>query len=174
VALDDTLANGHSLLGQIYLWKKEHDRAIAEAERAVALAPNDADGYETLAEVLGWAGRAEESIRIIRQAMRLNPRYPFFYLWTLGHAYYLTERRPEALDTLSRIVQQNPNFLPAHAYMAVLYTEMGRAKEAREAWEKARRLSPGASLSNLRQRLPYRRSADLDRFLTAAHKTEMP
>jgi adenylate cyclase len=173
VALDDTLANGYSLLGQIYLWKKEHDRAIAQAERAVALAPNDADGYETLAEVLGWAGRAEESIRIVRQAMRLNPHYPFFYLWTLGHAYYLTERRPEALDAFSRIVQQNPNFLPAHAYRAVLFTEMGRAKEAREAWEKARQLSPGASLSNLRQRLPYRRSADLDRFLTAAHKVGM-
>ena len=174
IALNDTLAAGHSLLAQIYLWKKEHDRAIAEAERAVALAPNDADGYETLAEVLGWAGRPEDSIRFIRQAMRLNPHYPFYYLWTLGHAYYLTGRTGDAVDAFNKVVQQNPNFVPAHAYLAVLFTEMGRQKDAREAWEKARRLSPEASLSNLKQRLPYRRPADLDRLLTAAHKAMLP
>jgi adenylate cyclase len=173
IALDDTLAEAHLLLGQIYLWKKEHDRAIAQAERAVALAPNDADGYETLAEVLGWAGRPEESLRSIRQAMRLNPRYPFFYLWTLGHGYYLMRRTEDAVETLTKLVERNPDFLPAHAYLGVLFTEMGREKEARKAWDKAHRLSPGVSLSSLRHRLPYRRPADLDRFLTAAHKAGM-
>jgi adenylate cyclase len=173
LALDDTLPGCHSLLGQIYLWKKEHDRAIAQAERAIALAPNDADGYETLAEVLGWAGQADESLRFIRQAMRLDPHYPFFYLWTLGHSYYLMRRTEDAVDTFTKLLHRNSNFLPAHAYLAVLFTEMGRHQEAREAWDKARRLSPGASLSNLRQRMPYRRPADLDRFLTAARQAGM-
>jgi adenylate cyclase len=170
LALDDSLAKGYSLLGQIHLWKKEHDRAIKHAERAIALAPNDADGYETLAEVLGWAGRPEDSIRLIKQAMRLNPHYPFFYLWTLGHANYLLERREEALDTLEKLVQQNGNFLAAHAYRAVLYGELGRDKQARAAWRKAAELSPGATVSSLRQHLPYRRQADLDRFLAGAQK----
>jgi adenylate cyclase len=168
IGLDDTLVEGHSLLSQIYLWKKEHDRAIAEAERAVALSPSNADGYESLAEVLGWAGRPEDSIRFIRQAMRLNPHYPFFYLWTLGHASYLSRRHADAMDAFNRLKQQNPNFIPAHAYLAVVFAEMGREKEAREAWAKANQLSPGASLASLRERLPYRRPANLDRFLTAA------
>src|SRR3989442_10622358 len=90
IARDDSLAGPPCLLGQVYLWKKEHERAIAEAERAVGLAPNDADSYETLAEVLAWSGRADAAIRYIKEAMRLDPQYPFFYLWTLGHAYYLT------------------------------------------------------------------------------------
>jgi len=174
IALNDTLVDAYHLLGQVYLWMKEHDRAIAQAERAVALAPNDADGYETLAEILGWSGRAEESLRLIRRAMRLNPHYPFFYLWTLGHAYYLMERRQEALDAFAQIVRQNPNFVPAHAYRAVLFSELGRVNEAREAWDKASHLSPGVSMPNLRERLPYKRPADLDRFLTAAHRTGMP
>lgn len=173
IALNDTLVTGYHLLGQIYLWRKEHDRAIAQAERAIALAPNDADGYETLAEILGWSGRADESIRLIRHAMRLNPRYPFFYLWTLGHADYLLERRQEALDAFDKVVQQNPNFVPAHAYRAVLLSELGRVKEARAAWDKASHLSPGASMPNLRERLPYKRPADLDRLLTAAHRAGM-
>ena len=174
IALNDTLVDAYRLLGQIYLWKKEHDLARAQAERAVALAPSDADGYETLAEILNWSGRADESIRLIRDAMRLNPHYPFFYLWTLGHAYYLTQRRQEALDAFGKVLQQNPNFVPAHAYRAVLLSELGRMKEAREAWDQASRISPGASMPSLRERLPYKRAADLDRFLTAAHRITRP
>lgn len=170
IALNDTLVNACDLLGQIYLWRKEHDRAIAQAQRAIALAPNDADGYETLAEILGWSGRAEESIRLIHQAMRLNPHYPFFYLWTLGHAYYLMDRRQEALDTFAKLLQQNPNFVAAHAYRAVLFSELGRVKDAREAWDQAGHLSPRASMPTLREHLPYKRPADLDRFVTAARR----
>ncbi|PYN36150.1 MAG: adenylate/guanylate cyclase domain-containing protein [Candidatus Rokuibacteriota bacterium] len=173
IALNDTLVGAYHVLGQVDLWMKEHDRAIALAERAVALAPNDADGYETLAEILGWSGRPEESIGQIRHAMRLNPHYPFFYLWTLGHGYYLTGRRQEALDAFARLVQENPNFPPAYAYRAVLFGELGRVKEARESWEKAGRLSPGASMLNLRDRIPYKRPVDLDRLLSAAHRAGM-
>ena len=173
-ALNDTLVGAYHLLGQVYLWMKEHDRGIAQAERAVALAPNDADGYETLAEILGWAGRPEESLAQIRHAMRLNPHYPFFYLWTLGHAYYLMDRRQEALDTFARLAQENPNFVPAQAYRAVLFSELGRVKEAREAWREANRLAPGVSMPSLRDRMPYKRPADLDRLLSAAHRAGMP
>jgi len=37
VALDDSLAQAHVTLGAVYLWKKQYDQAIAEAERAIAL-----------------------------------------------------------------------------------------------------------------------------------------
>jgi adenylate cyclase len=173
LAQDATLADAHRLLAQVHLWKKDHDTAIAEAQKSVALAPNDADGYETLAEMLGWAGRAEESLRFIRQAMRLDPRYPFFYLWTLGHAYYLAGRTQEAMDTFQQIVQRNPNFVPAHGYLAVLYSEQNRQDQARAAWAEASRLTGGASLTVISQRLPYRRPADLDRFTAAVRKAKL-
>jgi adenylate cyclase len=170
ITLNDSLVGPYCLLGQVYLWQKEHDRAMAQAERAVGLAPNAADGYETLAEILGWSGRPEESLSRIRHAMRLNPHYPFYYLWTLGHAYYLTGRRQEALDALGRLVQANPNFFPAHVYRAVLFSELGRAKEARESWLKAGQLSPVVPMPDLRDRIPYKRQADLDRLLSAVHR----
>jgi adenylate cyclase len=174
IALNDSLVGAHHVLGQIYLWMKQHDRAIAEAEQAVALAPNDADGYETLAETLCWSGRPEECITAIRHAMRLNPHYPYFYDWTLGHGYYLTGQRQQALDSLARALKGNPNFLPARAYRAVLFTELGRPNEAREEWEQAGHLSSGVSMASLRERLPYKRPADLDRLLTAARHAGRP
>ena len=48
-----------------------------------------------------------------------------------------------------------------------------RMELARQAWDEATRISPGASMANLRERLPYKRPADLDRFLTAAHRAGM-
>jgi predicted RNA polymerase sigma factor len=82
----------------------------------------------------------------------------------------LTRQTDAAVDAFRRIVQENPNFLPAHAYRAALFAEMGRDEEARAAWRQTQQLSPGASLASIRQRLPYRRPADLDRFLAAARR----
>ena len=174
IALNESLVGAHHVLGQIYLWMKQHDSAIAEAQQAVALAPNDADGYETLAETLCWSGRPEECIQAIRHAMRVNPHYPYFYDWTLGHGYYLTGQRQQALDSFARALKGNPNFLPAHAYRGVLFTELGRMNEAREEFEQASHLGTGVSMVSLRERLPYKRPADLDRLLTAAHRAGRP
>jgi adenylate cyclase len=167
IARDDSLAGCHTLLSQVLLWRKEHDRAIAEAERAVALGPGDADGYETLAEALAWSGRAEEAIGHIKHAMRLNPQYPFYYLWTLGHAYYLTGRNAEATSAFRQLIERNPNFLPAHAFLAVLYMDRGLEREARVEWAAAAKLNPQVSLDSVRRMLPYRREQDLDRLLAA-------
>ena len=117
-----------------------------------------------------WAGRAEESTGFIKKAMRLNPHYPFYYVWTLGHAYYLTGRSDEAMETFRRVLEHNPNFVAAHAFLAVLLSEAGREAEARAEGAESLRLSPRASLAGLRERLPYKNEADLDRFLSGVRK----
>ena len=80
VTLDDSLPLAHSTLSRVSLWKKQHDKAIAEVERAIALDPNDADGYAWLGAILDFAGRPEEAIGLAEKAMRLNPHYPPLYL----------------------------------------------------------------------------------------------
>ena len=57
IALNDSLSMAHNILGRVYLWQKQHEQAIAEGERAIALAPNDAEGYAELGYILGWSGR---------------------------------------------------------------------------------------------------------------------
>jgi len=102
--------------------------------------------------------------------MRLNPQHPFFYLWTLGHAYYLTGRSDDAIATLKKVRERNPNFVPAHAFLVVLYGEQGLEREARAEGAAASRLSPQASVESLRQIVPYKNQRDLDRFLAAMSK----
>jgi adenylate cyclase len=80
LAFDDSLPFVHFLLSTIYELQQQYEQAIAEAERAIALDPNNADGYAVQADALNFAGRPEEALRAIGQAMRLNPRYPPWYL----------------------------------------------------------------------------------------------
>jgi tetratricopeptide (TPR) repeat protein len=43
--------------------------------------PNYADGYVRLANILNRSGRSEKAIRLVEQAIRLNPRQLVWYLF---------------------------------------------------------------------------------------------
>src|SRR5262245_43963063 len=119
VELDDSLPLAHWVLGSVYLWQKQHDRAIAAVERAFALDPNDADSHFALAWTLAFAGRPEEAIGLMAQAMRLDPAYPVQYLVTLGDAYHLTGRYEEAMAVAQRALARHPNLFRAHELLAL-------------------------------------------------------
>ena len=133
LALDDALPRAHSLLGFVYAAKQQYDQAIAEGERAIALDPNNADSYTYQAEVLNFAGRPEEALRLVEQAIRLNPRSPPFYLLNLGWAYNLTGRYAEAITVLREAISRNPNFLSTHFHLAVSYAQQWAFQQSADA-----------------------------------------
>src|SRR5262249_33952331 len=79
-ALADSLPLAHWRLSYVSAQKQQYAQAITEGERAIALAPNNGDAYGRLADVLNYAGRPEEALRMVKQGIRLNPRPPSFYL----------------------------------------------------------------------------------------------
>jgi adenylate cyclase len=165
IDLDDSLPEAHSLLGDVYLWKKQHEQAIAELEKTITLDPNGADGLADLGNILNWAGRPEEGIGLVKKAMRLNPLCPAYYIFHLGHAYFLTEEYEEAIASFKRALNRNPNFRLVHTYLVASYGEVGREEEARAEAEEILRIDPNLSLEALRQRLPYRDQAVLERLI---------
>jgi tetratricopeptide (TPR) repeat protein len=165
VALNDSLPGAHSLLGHVYLWKKQYDKAIAEKERVIALNSNDANAYSDLAEILVWADREEEAIGLVKKAMRLNPHYPVTYLYTLGFAYMTTGQDEKAIEAQKKAITRNPNFLASHVMLAGIYMKMGREEEARTHVAEALRISPNLSLDVWRERLPIEKEEYLEEFL---------
>ena len=173
VTLDDSLPGAHRLLGYVSLWKnRQHDLAIAEGERDLALDPNNAEGYVTLANILTFAGRPEEAIGLLEKGMRLNPRAPnyWFYLFELGHAYHWLGQTEKAIALQKRVLLLNPNNFVAHLELATIYDELGREEEARAEVAEALKLNPVYSLEALRERHPYKDPAALERTIEALRK----
>jgi adenylate cyclase len=170
-SLDDSVSEAHALLGKVHLWKRQHDLAIAELEKTLSLNPNYADGLTGLGEALYFAGRPEEAIGLVKKAMRLNPKYPVWYLLNLGHAYFLTGRYEEAITTLKRVINRNPNFWPAYIYLAASYVELGQEEKSRIEASELLRINPNFSLEAGRKRLPYKDKAVLEHLFDILRKT---
>jgi adenylate cyclase len=130
VALDDSLPEAHSLLSVAYGQHQQYEQAIMEGERAIALDPNNAESYATQADVLNYAGRPAEALRAVEQAMRLNPRYPPWYLNELGWAYLSTGRYAEAIATLKETISRSPNFIVAHLNLALSYLQQWLSQQS--------------------------------------------
>jgi len=174
ISLDDSVSEAHALWGKVHLWKRQHDLAIAELEKTLSLNPNYADGLTGLGEALYFAGRPGEAIGLVKKAMRLNPKYPVWYLLNLGHAYFLTGRYEEAITTLKRVINRNPNFWPAYIYLAASYVELGQEEKARIEASELLRINPNFSLEAGRQRLPYKDKAVLEHLFDILRKAGLP
>ncbi len=155
------------------MWRGRHAEAVTEAKRAIEIDPNFAEGYARLAEILTFAGKPVEGIELMKKAMRLNPHYFGWYLFALGHAYYLAGEAGEAAATLRRAVIRSPNFLPAHLILAAVHGEAGEMEEARAAVAEILRISPRYALALVRRR-PYAAAAVLDRLIDALAKAGLP
>jgi adenylate cyclase len=171
LALDGSLSVAHELLAWVYLFRdKQHEAALAEANRALAYGgANWFSAYIVLGNVLNFAGRPEEAIKLREQAMRLSPRSAD-YLFVLGHAYALTGRYEEAIAMNKEILTFLPDSLYAHLGLASIYSRLGREEEARAEAAEVIRLSPSFSLEEWRQRMPYKDPAIGERALADLRK----
>jgi adenylate cyclase len=71
VHLDANLPEAHAHLGWVLLWRRQHETAIAEFERAFALNPNFID--DRFSYVLANAGEPERAVEACRRTCALIP-----------------------------------------------------------------------------------------------------
>jgi adenylate cyclase len=170
LALDDEDFFAHIALSQLYLFRKDHDKAIVAAERAIALNPNGADAYSQLGWLLILSGRAEEGIKLIEKAMRLNPIPPTRYLNRLGYAYRSLGRHEDAIEVHEKALSRSPNNLFFHVFLAAAYRAAGREEEARHHAEEVLRLDPTFSLEKYAEIHAMRDRAEAERYIADLRK----
>ncbi|MFP6731593.1 MAG: adenylate/guanylate cyclase domain-containing protein [Alphaproteobacteria bacterium] len=98
---------GSSAASQINLYFSRFEDAFSDAARAIALDPNDPEGYLAMAWSLMTSGNPEASVELVERAVRLNPGYPYHYVFTLGIAYIATGEFQRAADVLQDIVDKD-------------------------------------------------------------------
>lgn len=143
ISLDDKDPAGYLLLANIYVASREYALAIAEAERGIALNPNDAEGYAVRAAVLVWMGRIDEAMAVFETAAQFDPAQSRpRSLAHLGIAFFLARRYDDAVRAFEWSIGRNPEFMLAHIGLAAAYVELGRQPEAERAAASVRRLDP--------------------------------
>jgi len=131
LALDESNSGAHLVFAKIFLLQRLHDKAIAEAERAVSLAPNAADAINILGLILRFAGRPQEAAPMHERAIRLNPMPPAQYLYQLALCYTFMGEYEKAIAICKEALHKNPDDFVGRITLTIAYSSFGRDEEAR-------------------------------------------
>ena len=153
----------HALLGFLYTLTRQHEKAIEESERSIALDPNSADAHAWYGYNLVYFGDYAKAISLFENALRLNPFPPSWYFAFLGVAYRLLGRYDEAISAGKKASYKEPSNVFARIGLAATYAVAGREKDARAEGEEVLRIDPNFSLEHFVSMLPHKNQTATER-----------
>jgi TolB-like protein/Tfp pilus assembly protein PilF len=144
--LDSTLAEAHTSLAFV---KFRFDWAWLDAERefqrALELNPRYVRAHHWYALFLAAMGRHDKAIEEIRKAQKLDP-LALIVSVAEGRILHFARRFDEAIGQFQKILELDPNFIPAHCDLGASLEEKGILRQALAEFEICVRLSRGGPL----------------------------
>jgi tetratricopeptide (TPR) repeat protein len=145
-ALAATTANytAHVQLCDALLGKGRIEEAIAQAEMAVRIQPNGAEGHSNLAIALLKKGDTENALLHLQRALEIKPNRPKLHY---NIATILAEKGQidEAIVHYEQELEIQPQFAEAHNNVGTALLRKGRLDDALVHFEKALAVSPGSA-----------------------------
>jgi TolB-like protein len=139
--LDDTLAEAHSLMGNIkYGWEWDWAGAEREYQRALELRPDLASPHQWYAMFLLAKGRIEESQTHFGRALEMEPLNMLLRFYAT-YPNYMTRKFDLAIDDLDEIVELEPNFPLSRAFLGLCHVFSGSHDKGIEELERAVKIS---------------------------------
>jgi adenylate cyclase len=172
--LDEQDPVSHLALGNVKLWRRDLDGALAEFRRVIALDPNFAQGHTATGMALMYSGRPSEALEPIATAMRLDPRYPPMVLHVLAQANFSLEKYDTAAALLRERIARFPGTDSSRMLLASCYGHLGRLDEARATWAEMLEINPDFSLTQRARVLPYEQASDFQRIAEGLAKAGLP
>jgi adenylate cyclase len=170
LAIDESIASAHGLLSTLYAIRREYDKALAEGERAVALAPRSQPVLTNYSGVLRTTGRPEEAIPLLQKAIRQSPFGPASIYNEFGLVLRDAGRLEEAVSAFKKAIQVSPDHRNAHVGLVVTYIWMGRENEARATAAEVLRIDPKFSVDYIAKTSYYKDQSFTDRVVAALRK----
>ena len=128
VALDERDPKGHCALGITRMMAHDHAGAREHFETGFRMNPNDDLLLIEYARFLMYDDRPEEGLKLVADAMRLNPFHPNWYWNIEGRCLHTMGRFEEAIAAFERVA--NPPFWTL-AYLASCAAALGRRNAPR-------------------------------------------
>ena len=174
IELNDEEPVSHMALGNVLLWRRDHEGALAQFRRMIALDPNFAKGHSATGLALMYAGRPDEALEPIAMAMRLDPHYPPMVLHFLAQANFSLGKYETATQQLVERIARNPGTDSSRMLLAACYGHLGRLEDARTTWAELLKVNPDFSLIQRGRVLPYKNDADFQRIADGLAKAGLP
>jgi len=173
VSLNEKDAINHAVLAYLFALTKQHDKAIVQAERALALEANSFLVLNYSACALMYSCRGKEALAVFEKAERLNPSYPFMPS-QLSWVYLLLGRYEEAFEQAQKAVERNRQSLFGQLYAQILLATTcdltGREAEARAAAGKVLVISPNFSVENWQYNLAFKNNDQINLAMNVLRK----
>jgi eukaryotic-like serine/threonine-protein kinase len=140
LAIDETLAEAHSLLAAAD--DRDWDWADAERQfqRALELNPDSARTYVLYSIHLEFLGKNDEVLKHLRHAIALDP-LNLNGLDNLAEAYIYTRQYAESIEEAKKLQEIDPAFANVHYHLSQANYFSGKYDLWLEEWEKAATLN---------------------------------
>jgi adenylate cyclase len=145
VELDPTSQRGHLAVADAHFYRHNLEAFVAEAERTIALNPNNADALASVGMLLTYSYmtdpvKRERGVAMMRKAMVLSPVYPTWYHFPIAFNHYWRGEYEQALAESQKIAM--PGYFWTHVLVAMIYGALGRRDDAQPAVTSLLKLYP--------------------------------
>ena len=141
VSIDPNLAEVHTALHKIYLYRGWNQKAIDTLKTAVRLNPNYVPAVGNLGVNYYAQGKLDQALLWYTKFMTLDPANGFSY-YLLGDVYFAMNDLPRAVQYLNKSLELQPDFLYPHWTFIEMYLAQGQNQQARQHAQKALSIDP--------------------------------
>lgn len=174
IELDPQEPVSHMALGNVLLWRRQHDAALAEFRQMIAIDPNFAQGHTATGLGLTYAGQPAEALEAFAFAMRLDPHFPGIVFHFVAQAHFALGHYEVAAELLKERIARNPETDSSRMLLASCYGHLGRSGDARAVWTEMLNINPEFSLAQRERVLPYKDAREFHRIVEGLKKAGLP
>ena len=127
-------ADAYGKLAGVYLKLKSYDKAIDAMQKRLSLLPEDVGSVKFLAEACYLAGNYRQAVDYVNTILKLEGDAAETYYYRARN-YHRLDDAAGALQDYLKVLQLDPNYLPARIDAADIYEKTGKLKDAVEHYE---------------------------------------
>ena len=134
---DPSAGHPHSVLAGIYLYQGRKELVPAEAEKALAVNPDDLDARSWLIGYHWLNADYDAAEVLVKESIQRAPLNLYARVW---YGALLREKGETdgSIRELEKVLEQDPQYLYAIVFLAQTYMDRGELRQARQTLERAR------------------------------------
>jgi adenylate cyclase len=128
LAMKNPTPKAHNMASHVAISRRQFQTAVDEALKAIALSPNDSEGYKALSWIYKDS-QPKVSISYAKAAMKIDPQNLSFSLWIQGVAHFFMKNYEKAVEFIERSFAVTPE-VSMDPFLPAAYAYLGQDQEA--------------------------------------------